>query len=214
MVALQIRVCKSNIIFLCVRLCISRPSICSSCCFLLNLGRSSIASNRLQISLMKAYLLLSCFSLEISSFFGTFLPCGRLADKGVQEQYYFSVRASVHPSPVHLFVMLFPAKPWAEFNQTCYVTSPHGKSVREQHYFSMHLSIRASVLLSPPNLLGRNQPNLACYITSPYGKGVREQHYFSVCPSMRPSSVHLSVTLSPKPLGTVHPNLLHHFPSW
>ena len=41
--------------------------------------RSSIASNRLLISLMKACLLLSCFSLETSSFFGTFFalwsPC-------------------------------------------------------------------------------------------------------------------------------------------
>ena len=37
---------------------------------------SSTASNRLQISLMKACLLLSCFSLETSSLFGT---CGRHA---------------------------------------------------------------------------------------------------------------------------------------
>ena len=35
---------------------------------------SSIASSRLQISLMKACLLLSCFTLETSSLFGTFLP--------------------------------------------------------------------------------------------------------------------------------------------
>ena len=40
---------------------------------------SSIASNRLQILLMKACLLLSCFSLETSSLFGTVLPCGRRA---------------------------------------------------------------------------------------------------------------------------------------
>ena len=33
---------------------------------------SSIASNRLQISLMKACLLLSCFSLETTNLFGTF----------------------------------------------------------------------------------------------------------------------------------------------
>ena len=50
-----------------------------------------------------------------------------------------------------------------------------------------------------------------CYITSPHGKGVQEQHYFSVCPS----SIHLSVRLSPpKPLGEIQPNFLHHFPSW
>ena len=33
--------------------------------------------------------------------------------------------------------------------------------------------------------------------------------------SIHPSSVHLSVTLSPpKSLGGIQPNLLHHFPSW
>ena len=48
----------------------------------------------------------------------------------------------------------------AEFNQTCYITSPHGKGVREQHYFSMHLSsIHLSVTLSPPKPLGRIQSN-------------------------------------------------------
>ena len=40
---------------------------------------------------------------------------------------------------------------------------------------------------------------------------MQEQYYFSV----RPSSVYLSVTLSPpKPLGGIQPNLLHHFPLW
>ena len=36
----------------------------------------SSASKRLQISLMNACLLLSCFSLETFNLFGTFLPCG------------------------------------------------------------------------------------------------------------------------------------------
>ena len=36
---------------------------------------------------------------------------------------------------------------------------------------------------------------------------------FSVCQSVLPLSVHLSVTLSPKPLGGIQPNFLHHFPS-
>ena len=132
---------------------------------------------------------------------------------------------------------------WAEFNQTCYITSPHGKGVQEQYYFSVRSSsVHLSVTLSPPKPLGRIQSNLlhhfplwlgcaratlffrvsvllnhwaefyqTCYITSPHGKGVQEQYYFSV----RPSSVHLSVTLSPpKPLGGIQPNLLHHFPSW
>ena len=37
----------------------------------------SSASKRLQRSLTNACLLLSCFSLATSNFFGTFLPCGR-----------------------------------------------------------------------------------------------------------------------------------------
>ena len=140
----MVRVCESNIIFPCVR----RPSICLSCCLLLN----------------------------------------------------------------H----------WAEFNQTCYITSPHGKDVREQHYFFVPLSsIDLSVMLSPPKPLGGIQPNLlhhfpswlvcaratlffhspvrhpficllgyllnhwvefnqTCYMTSPRGKGVGEQ----ICPSV------------------------------
>ena len=36
----------------------------------------------------------------------------------------------------------------------------------------------------------------------------------AVLPSVRPSSVHLSVMLSPKPLSGIQQNLLHHFPSW
>ena len=35
---------------------------------------------------------------------------------------------------------------WAEFNQTCYITSPHGKGVWEQHYFSVHPSYHASFI--------------------------------------------------------------------
>ena len=98
---------------------------------------------------------------------------------------------------------------WAEFNQTCYITSPHGWGVRKQHYFSVCPSI-LSVTLSLPKPLDGIQPNLLHHITSPYGKSVREQHFF-----VRPSSVHLSVTLSPpKPLGGIQPNLLHPFPSW
>ena len=29
---------------------------------------------------------------------------------------------------------------WAELNQTCYITSPHGKGVQEEHYFSVYRS--------------------------------------------------------------------------
>ena len=53
----------------------------------------------------------------------------------------------------------------AEFNQTCYITFPHGWGVREQHYFSVCPSVRPSfihlsVMLSPHKPLGGIQPNL------------------------------------------------------
>ena len=35
---------------------------------------------------------------------------------------------------------------WVEFNQNCYITSPHSKVVQEQHYFSMCPSVCASVV--------------------------------------------------------------------
>ena len=38
--------------------------------------------------------------------------------------------------------------------------------------------------------------------------------FLCIHPSVSPLSIHLSVTLSPKPLGVIQPNLLHHFPSW
>ena len=37
-------------------------------------------------------------------------------------------------------IMLSPINHWAEFNQTCYMNSPHGKGVWEQHYLSVWLS--------------------------------------------------------------------------
>ena len=94
-----------------------------------------------------------------------------------------------------------------EFNQNCYITSPRDKVVRKQSYFSMSPSSCPAHYLLLNHWVEFNQ---TCYITSPHGKGVREQHYFSV----RPSSIHLSVTLSPKSLVRIQPNLLHHFPSW
>ena len=95
-----------------------------------------------------------------------------------------------------------------EFNQTCYITSPHGKGVREQHFFLC--VCRLSICQSRYLLLNHwAEFNQTCYITSPHGKGV--QHYFSV----HPLSIHLSIMLSPpKPPGGIQPNLLPHFPSW
>ena len=49
---------------------------------------------------------------------------------------------------------------WAELNQTYYITSPHGKGVREQYFSVRPLSVHLSVMLSPPKPLDRIQPNL------------------------------------------------------
>ena len=77
----------------------------------------------------------------------------------------------------------------------------------------VHLCVRRPSICPSRNLLVNHwaEFNQTCYIIFPNGKDMREQYHFPV----RPSSVHLSVTLSPpKPLGGIQPNLLHHFPSW
>ena len=93
---------------------------------------------------------------------------------------------------------------WAEFNQICYITSPHGTGMREQHYFSVSSSLRPCVCrlsICPSYYLLLNQWaefNQSWYFTSSHGMGVREQRYFPCGhPSMCPSSAHLLVTLSP-----------------
>ena len=87
---------------------------------------------------------------------------------------------------------------WAKFYQTCYIISPHSKGVQEQYYFfcaSVRLCVRRpSICLSHYLLLNHwAEFNQTCNITSPHGKGVQAQDFFFV----RPSSLHLSVTLSP-----------------
>ena len=68
---------------------------------------------------------------------------------------------------------------WAEFNQTCYITSPHGKGVWEQHFF---FPICLSGICPSYNLLLNHwaQFNQTCYMPSPHGKGVAEQVHLSV----------------------------------
>ena len=84
-------------------------------------------------------------------------------------------------------VTLSPPKPLGGIllYRTCYITSPHGKGVREQHYFSMrpsvHASVHSSVTLSPPEPLGGILPTSLHHFPSRY------IIFPCVRPSMRPS---------------------------
>ena len=82
---------------------------------------------------------------------------------------------------------------WVEFNQTCYITFPHGKGLQEQHYFLLRSSVWCPSICPSCYLLLNHwvEFNQTCYITFPHGKGVWEQHYFSTCPSgILPSVLH------------------------
>ena len=60
-----------------------------------------------------------------------------------------------------------PINHWAEFYQTCFITSPHGKCMREQHYFSVHPSfVNLSVTQSPLKSLDGIQSNLLHHFPS------------------------------------------------
>ena len=81
-----------------------------------------------------------------------FKHSGTLRVRG--QSIYLSIRPSKRPS-VHLSRYLL-LNHWAEFYQTCYITSSHGKGVQEQHYFLCAcVSIHLCVTLSPPTPLGR-----------------------------------------------------------
>ena len=167
----MVRVCKSNIIFLCIRTCIRRLSICLS-----------------------SYLLNHCAE------FNQLISLLRLMVRVCESNIIF--RASILlciPRPSICLSCYLLLNHWAKFNQTCYITSSHGKGVRKQHYFSVCLSVHHPPICPSCYLLLNPwvEFNQTCYITYPHGKGVHEQHYFS----MHTSSVHLSVMLSPpKPL--------------
>ena len=142
----MVRVCESNIIFLCVHASICCPSICLS-----------------------HYLLLNHWA-EFSQTCYITSPHG----KGVREQHFFPC---VHRPFICLSHYLL-LNHWADFNQTCYITSPHGKGVQEQHYFSICPS---DICPSRYLLLNHSAEfNQTCYMTSPYGKSVGEQVHLSV----------------------------------
>ena len=88
----------------------------------------------------------------------------------------------------HLSVSLSPPKPRAEFNQTCYITTRHGKGVREQHHFSMRPSfVHLSVTLSPAISQGGIQLNLLHH--SPPMVGVLKSNIIFPCPCVRRPSI-------------------------
>ena len=108
---------------------------------------------------------------------------------------------------------------WAEFCQTCYITSPHIKRVQKKHYFFLCVrpsvrpsSIHLSVILFPPKPLDGIQQNLLYHFTSWLGCAratffsvrpsyihlfVMLSHYFFMCPSIHTSVVHPSVCYVP-----------------
>ena len=90
-----------------------------------------------------------------------------------------------------------------KFNQNCCITFPYEKGVQEQYYLPLRLFVRRPYIYS-----SRYLQHQSCYITSPHGKAVLEQYYFFLA-SIHPSSIHLSVTLSPPEApGGIQANLL------
>ena len=68
----------------------------------------------------------------------------------------------IHPS-LHLSICLSHCllNLQEEFNQTSYISSPHGKGVQKQHFFSVPPSfVHLSIMLSPPKPLGRIRKNI------------------------------------------------------
>ena len=124
---------------------------------------------------------------------------------------FLRVRPCVHLSVTSISVTRL-LNHWADFNQTCFITSSHAKGMRGQNYFFPCVRRpcirRPSISLSRYFLLNHwAEFNQTCYFASPNGKDVQEQLYFSVRPSMFPSIRHV---ISSKPLDGSQPNLLHH----
>ena len=108
---------------------------------------------------------------------------------------------NIHPS-ISLSVCLFIhlswfllLNHWVEFNQTCYMTSPHGRVCDSNIIF---LSIWCPSICPSRYLLLNHweESDQTCYMTSPHGNGVQEQYYFSVWR-----------------LFVIHPSVCHAIPS-
>ena len=88
---------------------------------------------------------------------------------------------SVHLASLHLSFMLSLPKHWVEFNQTYYMTSPHGKGVQEQHYFTIRLVSRHPFICPSGYLLQNHWVDFYKVATElPFM--VRECEGDSVCP--------------------------------
>ena len=109
----------------------------------------------------------------------------------------------MRPSSTHVSATLYH---WAEFNQTCYITSPHGKGVREQHYFSVHPSICPSRYL----LVNYWATKLATSLPLMVIVCESNINIFQAS-AIRPSVRHAISSIT---TGRNSTNLLHHFPSW
>ena len=141
-----------------------------------------------------------------------------------------SIRLSVRPSRYRLL------HHWEEFTQTCYMISPHGKSVQEQQCFpSAQANRKGVVKICFPYIYviyshitpissdvfrqsGYYMTQFSCYVTS----HINKSHLTISCAHKMSHNthfvrttlfIHLFVTIfPPKPLSRIKPNLLNR--SW
>ena len=113
------KVCKSNFIFPCVCPCI-RPSV-------RHVISKSTGLNSTSHATLLPLMVRICKSNNI----------------------FTSVHPSVGPSSAHCPSHYFILDHWVEFKQTCYITSPHGKSVQVQHYLEIWFRIVNLTVICP-----------------------------------------------------------------
>ena len=133
---LMVTVCASNVIFLCVRPCVRRPSIFLSH-YLLNTGRNSTKI---------------CYIISSHG-------------KGVREQHYFSVRSSVRPSIcLSRYLLLNHWVEFNQTWHITSFHSNEARE--QHYFSMRPSCVHLSVTLSPPKPLGGIQPNLLHHFPS------------------------------------------------
>ena len=134
----MVGVCESNIIFPCVRPCVRRPSVCLSHYLLLAHWANStklatslpLESNIFSVRQSFVYLSVTLSSPKPSG--GNQTNLLHHFPSQVRETniiFQSGRRPSICPPCYPLL------KHWADFSQTCYITSPHDKGVQKQHFF-------------------------------------------------------------------------------